>query len=319
MRSLTQWHQESSLECRNHAIDRCHLRLINRTHGSPTWTWPPRVGPSASACSWRLDILTAAVSSSAITRMSQLRARLQEMIAIVHISLGLVRQDAFGIRDRRETLPERVLVCYLMSGEYDYILGASRPAIWSDYERIRIATGFRPCPMSSRSICFRLARGDRPAQWACSGRANHLRAGQNGREPAIRRRMKSKTRGYIFVLLAITIFSIQDGISKHLGGAYPPVFVTMIRYWAWSLHCPSAAKTRGGIKRHGAHHKRPVLQVIRADCCSPPRWSWRISCFAVIGLAAARRRSSATPILIALRHPLLGERVAGGGRRSARG
>lgn len=46
--------------------------------------------------------------------------------------------------------------------------------------------------------------------------------------------MRSKTNGYVFALLAIVIFSIQDGISKHLGAIYPPVFVAMIRYWAFA-------------------------------------------------------------------------------------
>jgi hypothetical protein len=46
--------------------------------------------------------------------------------------------------------------------------------------------------------------------------------------------MTSKRTGYIFVLLAISIFSIQDALSKHLGGLYPPVLITMIRYWAFA-------------------------------------------------------------------------------------
>ncbi|MBB3964134.1 DMT family transporter [Rhizobium metallidurans] len=121
--------------------------------------------------------------------------------------------------------------------------------------------------------------------------------------------MKSKTQGYIFVLLAITIFSIQDGISKHLGGAYPPVFVTMIRYWAFGLFTILlAAKMRGGIVAT-ARTKRPVLQVIRGLLLAA-QVVVVISCFAVIGLARSQAIFSATPILIALLAiPLLGERV----------
>jgi drug/metabolite transporter (DMT)-like permease len=121
--------------------------------------------------------------------------------------------------------------------------------------------------------------------------------------------MRSKTRGYIFVLLAITIFSIQDGISKHLGGAYPPVFVTMIRYWAFGLFTILlAAKMRGGIVAT-ARTKRPVLQVIRGLLLAA-QVVVVISCFAVIGLAHSQAIFSATPILIALlAMPLLGERV----------
>ncbi|MGO6670275.1 EamA/RhaT family transporter, partial [Rhizobium ruizarguesonis] len=75
--------------------------------------------------------------------------------------------------------------------------------------------------------------------------------------------MTSKTQGYIFVLLALTIFSLQDAISKHLATAYPPIFVTMIRYWAFALFTIIlASKMRGGIKAT-ARTKRPFLQVTR--------------------------------------------------------
>ena len=47
--------------------------------------------------------------------------------------------------------------------------------------------------------------------------------------------MSSKTQGYVFALLAIIIFSLQDAISKHLAQDYPPVFIAMIRYWAYGL------------------------------------------------------------------------------------
>jgi drug/metabolite transporter (DMT)-like permease len=121
--------------------------------------------------------------------------------------------------------------------------------------------------------------------------------------------MKSKTQGYIFVLLAITIFSLQDGISKHLGSAYPPVFVTMIRYWAFGLFTVLlASRMRGGI-RATARTKRPVLQVIRGILLASQVVAV-VSCFAVIGLAHSQAIFSATPLLIALLSmQLLGERV----------
>ena len=45
--------------------------------------------------------------------------------------------------------------------------------------------------------------------------------------------MDSKRLGYVFTLLAIVIFSLQDAISKHLGSVYPPVFIAMLRFWAF--------------------------------------------------------------------------------------
>lgn len=121
--------------------------------------------------------------------------------------------------------------------------------------------------------------------------------------------MKSKTHGYIFALLAITIFSIQDGISKHLGSAYPPVFVTMVRYWAFALFTiVLAAKMRGGLKAT-ARTKRPLLQITRGILLAA-QVVVVVSCFAIIGLAHSQAIFSATPILIALLSmPILGERV----------
>ncbi len=43
--------------------------------------------------------------------------------------------------------------------------------------------------------------------------------------------MTRKGQGYLFTLLAVTIFATQDGISKYLGTHYSPILITMIRYW----------------------------------------------------------------------------------------
>ncbi|NLS03440.1 DMT family transporter [Rhizobium sp. P32RR-XVIII] len=121
--------------------------------------------------------------------------------------------------------------------------------------------------------------------------------------------MKSKTQGYIFVLLAITIFSLQDGISKHLASVYPPVFVTMIRYWAFALFTILlASRMRGGFKAT-ARTKRPILQVFRGVVLAA-QVVVAISSFATVGLAHSQAIFAGTPILIALLSmPLLGERV----------
>ncbi|SCB56964.1 Permease of the drug/metabolite transporter (DMT) superfamily [Rhizobium aethiopicum] len=121
--------------------------------------------------------------------------------------------------------------------------------------------------------------------------------------------MKSKTQGYMFALLALTIFSLQDAISKHLASTYPPIFVTMIRYWAFGLFTVIlASKMRGGLKAT-ARTKRPVLQVTRGVLLAV-QVVLAITCFAVIGLARSQAIFSATPILIALlAMPILGERV----------
>jgi drug/metabolite transporter (DMT)-like permease len=121
--------------------------------------------------------------------------------------------------------------------------------------------------------------------------------------------MNSRTRGYIFVLLALTIFSMQDGISKHLAGAYPPVFVAMIRYWAFALFAfLMTSRARGGFAT-AIHTKRPWLQVARGLLLASQIVT-TITSFVIVGLARSQAISCATPLIIALLSmPLLGEQV----------
>ncbi|HAU74123.1 MAG TPA: EamA family transporter, partial [Agrobacterium sp.] len=75
--------------------------------------------------------------------------------------------------------------------------------------------------------------------------------------------MPSAKTGFLYALVAFTIFAAQDGISKHLGSAYPPVFVAMLRYWAFAVFVLlMAAKSSGGI-RGAAIANRPWLQISR--------------------------------------------------------
>ncbi|WP_026616727.1 DMT family transporter [Ensifer aridi] len=121
--------------------------------------------------------------------------------------------------------------------------------------------------------------------------------------------MRSKANGYVFALLAIVIFSIQDGISKHLGANYPPVFVAMIRYWAFAAFAAAlAARAPGGL---GATvvTKRPLLQLLRGVLL-PAQIVAVITSFTIVGLAHSQAILAATPLFVALLSmPLLGERV----------
>lgn len=119
----------------------------------------------------------------------------------------------------------------------------------------------------------------------------------------------SKANGYIFTLLAIVIFAIQDGISKHLGAIYPPVFVAMIRYWAFALFAVAlAARTKEGLKLTAAT-KRPWLQILRGVLL-PVQIVMVITSFTWVGLAHSQAILAATPLFVALLSmPLLGERV----------
>jgi drug/metabolite transporter (DMT)-like permease len=121
--------------------------------------------------------------------------------------------------------------------------------------------------------------------------------------------MKSKAHGYLFALAATTIFSLQDAVSKHLGDHYSPIFITMIRYWAFAAFCiVLAARKRGGL-RAAAATTRPVLQIVRGVLLAVEIMIV-IAAFAHAGLAHSTAVLAATPILVTLLSiPLLGERV----------
>jgi drug/metabolite transporter (DMT)-like permease len=121
--------------------------------------------------------------------------------------------------------------------------------------------------------------------------------------------MKSKAHGYLFALAATTIFSLQDAVSKHLGDHYSPIFVTMIRYWAFAAFCiVLAARKRGGL-RAAVRTTRPVLQIFRGVLLAVEIMIV-IAAFAKAGLAHSTAVLAATPILVTLLSiPLLGERV----------
>ncbi|RYE44746.1 MAG: Lrp/AsnC family transcriptional regulator [Hyphomicrobiales bacterium] len=94
-----------------------------------------RIGLSASSCSRRLDILEkSGVISGYHARVSH-KALDYKMIVIVHISLsGQFAKTLAEFEAAVKRVPN-VLVCYLMSGEYDYILRIACKDL-EDYERI---------------------------------------------------------------------------------------------------------------------------------------------------------------------------------------
>jgi drug/metabolite transporter (DMT)-like permease len=121
--------------------------------------------------------------------------------------------------------------------------------------------------------------------------------------------MKSKAHGYLFALAATTIFSFQDAVSKHLGDHYSPIFVTMIRYWAFGAFCILAASRKRGGLRAAAGTTRPVLQIARGVLLATEVMIV-ITSFAHAGLAHSTAVLSATPIVVTLLSiPLLGEHV----------
>lgn len=121
--------------------------------------------------------------------------------------------------------------------------------------------------------------------------------------------MDSKRTGYLFTLLAILIFSLQDAISKHLGSLYPPVFIAMLRFWAFGAFAMAlGARSPGGL-RVAAAAKRPALQILRGVLLAC-QIVVTITAFTTVGLAHSQAILASGPIFVALLSmPLLGERV----------
>lgn len=121
--------------------------------------------------------------------------------------------------------------------------------------------------------------------------------------------MTSNQQGYLFAVLAVAIFGIQDGVSKHLGQLYPPIFVALIRYIAFAgFVLLISARAPGGI-REAARTRRPVLQWMRGGLLAI-QIVFAIQCFAIVGLMQTQAIFASVPIFVALLSmPVLGERV----------
>ena len=121
--------------------------------------------------------------------------------------------------------------------------------------------------------------------------------------------MNTKFRGYIFALLAISIFAAQDGLSKYLGDQYPAIFVTMIRFWTFAVFVSLlAAWSPGGIRRAIVTH-HPWLQICRGVLLVGEIVIIILS-FKEAGLAMSQSIFQATPLFVTLLSiPLLGEKV----------
>ena len=116
-------------------IDIAILRTLQEDGRISNANLADRIGLSASACSRRLDILEkSGVIRSYQARLSN-RALDYGMIVIVHISLSGQFEKTLSEFETAVKRCPNVLVCYLMSGEYDYILRVAAKDL-QDYERI---------------------------------------------------------------------------------------------------------------------------------------------------------------------------------------
>jgi drug/metabolite transporter (DMT)-like permease len=116
-------------------------------------------------------------------------------------------------------------------------------------------------------------------------------------------------KGLLFALCAVLIFAAQDGISKHLAQEYPPVFIVMIRYWAFAAFVLVwAARAPGGLAG-AARSSNVPLQLFRGALLAG-QIVVAITAFAVVGLVPTLSLFAAAPLVVAaLSVPVLGEAV----------
>lgn len=118
------------------------------------------------------------------------------------------------------------------------------------------------------------------------------------------------TRLGIWLMIATTVvFAAQDGISRHLGEAYPVTMVVMVRFWFFALFAMAmAARSDGGL-RAAARSAFPVVQVARGVILVA-EIAVMLVAFVKLGLIEAHAVFTCYPLLVAaLSGPILGEKV----------
>lgn len=121
--------------------------------------------------------------------------------------------------------------------------------------------------------------------------------------------LSSRSCGLLFALLSVTVFAIQDGVSKHIGALYPVNFVIMLRFWIFAMFVVMiAGRSKGGVSS-AVRTRRPVLQIGRGLLLAN-QFVVSTYAFAHVGLAQTHAIFASTPLLVAcLSVPILGEAV----------
>ena len=118
-----------------------------------------------------------------------------------------------------------------------------------------------------------------------------------------------KPSGAVLAFTAVTIFSVQDAITRHLSTSYSPFFITMVRYWAFAAFVLIlAARSPVGFKQAVRTEHLP-LQILRSLLLVCQLLVIIVS-FALVGLAQTASITMSAPLVVALLSvPILGERV----------
>lgn len=116
-------------------VDRAILAVLQKDGRLPNAALAEKVGLSASACSRRLDNLEKSGAIRGYHARVSNKALDHKLTAIVQISLSGQFQKTLDEFESAVKRCPNVLVCYLMSGEYDYVLRVAAKDL-EDYERV---------------------------------------------------------------------------------------------------------------------------------------------------------------------------------------
>ncbi|SIQ37890.1 Permease of the drug/metabolite transporter (DMT) superfamily [Paracoccus thiocyanatus] len=127
--------------------------------------------------------------------------------------------------------------------------------------------------------------------------------------PLARPRSERQGTAILLICASALIFAAQDGVSRHLGSAYPPIFVVMLRYWFFAVFVILlCARAPGGLRR-AIRSKRPWTQAFRGVLLVA-EVVVTVEAFVRLGLINTHAIFACYPLLIsALSGPFLGEKV----------
>lgn len=115
--------------------------------------------------------------------------------------------------------------------------------------------------------------------------------------------------GIWLMILTSLVFSLQDGISRHLGAEYNVYMVVMIRFWFFAAFVVAMASRQPGGIRAATKAYFPKIQIFRGVLLVTEVCVMVVS-FTHLGLIASHAVFTSYPLLIAaLSGPVLGEKV----------
>ncbi len=117
------------------------------------------------------------------------------------------------------------------------------------------------------------------------------------------------TRGIGYMIATMGVFAAQDGLSRHLAELHHPIFIVMVRYWAFAAFVIVLSANRPGGLKSATRTAHPMVQMLRGLMLAG-QICVVTYCFTQLGLSTTHSIMSSYPLLVAAAGALfLGERV----------